>query len=178
MARKTMCVLSQITKVQYLARAPQVVYMQRVGCVRSFSTNKKEEESTTGGKEEKTDTKADTKAEETKGNWWSKIFNFGGEGWGRKFYEGGFQDDLDKREAAMILGVRQNAPKELIMDRYRTLMRSNHPDLGGSPYLASKVNDAKELLATRAKSDPKYAERAKRRAEREKRKKARQEDQE
>mmetsp|Transcript_15508 Transcript_15508/g.30468 ORF Transcript_15508/g.30468 Transcript_15508/m.30468 type:complete len:120 (+) Transcript_15508:19-378(+) len=91
--------------------------------------------------------------------------------WGRKFYEGGFADKLDKREAAMILGVRQNASKEMIMDRYRALMRSNHPDLGGSPYLASKVNDAKELLASRAQSDPRWAERQKRRAARDKKRK-------
>lgn len=148
-----------------------------------FSTDAKTE-----GKKADSDskTKGETKEqsepiseEASGGNWFLKIFGFGGnsgEGWGRKFYEGGFADTLDKREAAMILGVRQNAPKEQIMDRYRMLMRVNHPDLNGSPYLASKINDAKELLAARAKSDPRWGERVKRRNDREKRKKLKEEE--
>jgi len=32
------------------------------------------------------------------------------------------------------------------MDRYRALMRINHPDMGGSAYICMKVNQAKDYL--------------------------------
>lgn len=37
-------------------------------------------------------------------------------------------------------------PGNSIVERYRTLMRINHPDLGGSAYLTSKINEAKGYL--------------------------------
>ncbi|KAI3837425.1 hypothetical protein MKW92_002572 [Papaver armeniacum] len=64
----------------------------------------------------------------------------------RRFYEGGFQPVMTKREAALILGVREHAVKEKIKEAHRRVMVANHPDQGGSIYLAKKINEAKVLL--------------------------------
>eukprot|EP00924_Labyrinthula_sp_SR-Ha-C_P003357 maker-scaffold_15-snap-gene-7.43-mRNA-1 protein AED:0.00 eAED:0.00 QI:33/1/1/1/1/1/2/122/170 len=63
-----------------------------------------------------------------------------------KFYEGGFEDEMTKREAALILGVRESSPKKKIRDAHRRLALLNHPDTGGSTFLSSKINEAKEKL--------------------------------
>ncbi len=57
--------------------------------------------------------------------------------------------ELSLREACDILGVKSDANKQKITQAYRELMRHLHPDKGGSNYLASKVNAAKDLLLKR-----------------------------
>ncbi|KAG0558125.1 hypothetical protein M758_10G005400 [Ceratodon purpureus] len=64
----------------------------------------------------------------------------------RKFYEGGFQPVMTRREAALILGVRESAAQDKIKEAHRRVMQANHPDAGGSDYIASKVNEAKDQL--------------------------------
>ena len=64
----------------------------------------------------------------------------------RNFYDGGFEDKMSKREAALILGVRESATPERIKDAHRRILLLNHPDRGGSAHIAAKVNEAKELL--------------------------------
>ena len=51
------------------------------------------------------------------------------------------------------LGFRQTADAQKITERYRLLMKLNHPDLGGSPFIAQKVNEAKELLLKSKKTN-------------------------
>ncbi|XWS75112.1 hypothetical protein CRYUN_Cryun01aG0057200 [Craigia yunnanensis] len=56
-----------------------------------------------------------------------------------KFYEGGFQPTMTRREAALNLGVRENATQDKVREALRKVMVANHPDAGGSHYLASNT---------------------------------------
>ena len=59
---------------------------------------------------------------------------------------GPFGDDMTRREASLILGVRESAGKDKIVAAHKRIMLSNHPDNGGSTYVATKVNEAKNVL--------------------------------
>ncbi|XP_023160977.1 mitochondrial import inner membrane translocase subunit TIM14 isoform X1 [Drosophila hydei] len=63
-----------------------------------------------------------------------------------KYYKGGFDPKMNKREAALILGVSPSASKLKVKDAHKKIMLLNHPDRGGSPYLAAKINEAKDFL--------------------------------
>ncbi|KAM0199170.1 hypothetical protein ACHAPA_001597 [Fusarium lateritium] len=66
---------------------------------------------------------------------------------GQAFYKGGFEPKMTKKEATLILSLNERAvTKDKIRKAHRNLMLLNHPDRGGSPYLATKVNEAKEFL--------------------------------
>ena len=81
-----------------------------------------------------------------------------------QWVKGGFQSKMDRREAILILGLKcvfapllsilhltsdsRDGPsaRTKLKDAHRGIMIANHPDRGGSPYLASKINEAKDLL--------------------------------
>ncbi len=62
------------------------------------------------------------------------------------YYRGGFDAKMLRREAALVLGVRDSASRDAIKEAHRRIMIANHPDRGGSPYLATKINEAKAIL--------------------------------
>jgi curved DNA-binding protein CbpA len=71
---------------------------------------------------------------------------------------------MTRHEAAAVIGIEYPLPlkfplcfgvltvsaqtmtKRKIKERYRKVMLLNHPDRGGSPYLAMKINEARRVL--------------------------------
>lgn len=96
----------------------------------------------------------------THGSEWRKAFG-GDDGDRSGSYEGGFgrgsggggsggggggQQAMSEDEAWRVLGLSPGAGAQEIKDAHRRLMKVVHPDVGGSDYMASKVNEAKRVL--------------------------------
>ena len=59
---------------------------------------------------------------------------------------GASRGPMTHEEAYQILGLERGASTEDIVGAHRTLMKKLHPDLGGTNYLAARVNEAKDTL--------------------------------
>lgn len=53
---------------------------------------------------------------------------------------------ISPERARRILGVDEGASRDEIVEAHRRLMQRNHPDRGGSEYIASEINQAKQVL--------------------------------
>ena len=76
---------------------------------------------------------------------WAQLMAMSGKG-------AGFESTMSRREAAAILGIRETSTKQQIKEAHRKIMMLNHPDRGGSPFIASKINEAAETLQGQRKS--------------------------
>ena len=52
----------------------------------------------------------------------------------------------DYAEALKILGLTETATKKDVIQAHRSLMQKLHPDRGGNDFLASQINNAKEII--------------------------------
>jgi DnaJ homolog subfamily C member 19 len=53
---------------------------------------------------------------------------------------------MTRAEAYDVLGLRPGASESDIRDAHHRLMRAAHPDAGGSDWLASRINQARDIL--------------------------------
>lgn len=69
---------------------------------------------------------------------------------GKAFIKGGFGQKMTPKEALQILNLKEtNLSQAKLKEQHRKLMMANHPDKGGSSLLATKVNEAKDILEKR-----------------------------
>jgi hypothetical protein len=53
---------------------------------------------------------------------------------------------MSRAEALKVLGLQEGASDDDIRAAHRRLMLQNHPDKGGTDYIAAKINEAKDVL--------------------------------
>ncbi|KAK9235341.1 hypothetical protein V1525DRAFT_410298 [Lipomyces kononenkoae] len=74
---------------------------------------------------------------------------------GKKFYKGGFDPKMNAKEALLILGLTESSlSRSKLKEAHRRIMLLNHPDRGGSPYIATKINEAKDFLEKKGRLRP------------------------
>lgn len=70
----------------------------------------------------------------------------GDRGRGRGPAEASRSERMSRAEALRVLDLSDGASDQEILDAYRRVMKSAHPDHGGSTYLAAKINEARDVL--------------------------------
>ena len=102
---------------------------------------RKQQEKEAGTQQEETrqqeEAQASAKSESKDGGKRENIFaQWFGAGVGAKHYEGGFEEEMTRREAALILGVRESSPVSRVKEAHRKLLVLNHP---GAYHVVSQV---------------------------------------
>ena len=57
-----------------------------------------------------------------------------------------YNQKMSLNESYKLLGIDENASKEVIIKSHKELIRKLHPDKGGSSYLSAKVNEARDII--------------------------------
>ena len=53
---------------------------------------------------------------------------------------------MTREQALEVLGLEEGVSENDIKMAHKELLKKNHPDQGGSKYLAAQINRAKEIL--------------------------------
>jgi curved DNA-binding protein CbpA len=53
---------------------------------------------------------------------------------------------MNQQQALNVLGLKPGASDDEIITAHRQLMQKFHPDRGGNDFIASQINDAKDVL--------------------------------
>ena len=62
--------------------------------------------------------------------------------------KGGSASSMSREDALDVLGLKEGASQADIRSAYRRMMKKHHPDNGGSAYLAARINEANDVLAS------------------------------
>lgn len=108
---------------------------------------------------ERFDVLAELRANDAKGaqlfeGWLDRVspgWSSGGGGYGGARGSAGSRG-MSVDEAYLVLGLSQGATRDEVHAAHRNLMKRFHPDQGGSTYLASQVNEAKDVLLKHIKA--------------------------
>jgi hypothetical protein len=79
-------------------------------------------------------------------DWREQAQSASGQAAGERQHNGAADNKISEQEAYEILGLQSGADRDQIIGAHRRLMQKLHPDRGGSVYLASKINMAKDFL--------------------------------
>jgi len=61
-------------------------------------------------------------------------------------------NSMDREKALQVFGFDALPTEEKIVLRHRELIQKNHPDRGGSDFLAAQINQAKDVLLAESKT--------------------------
>jgi len=53
---------------------------------------------------------------------------------------------MSRKNALDILGLKDGVSREEILETYQSLIKKNHPDLGGSDWITKQINQARDTL--------------------------------